>query len=446
MVEKFFYILNFIFVCCTSFSQTTSIIADSSLKSLSKNNTLIDPAVKSQTKINCKIKGRLNNGNSIYLMLVSEKDDPFKSGIKIPIINGAFEYDLQTDFLEKYTLILGEELENGAFRSIPFFAENTEISFNLYSGDEFEKKSIQGGKLTNKMIAFEKRGQEIFGPKLKSYAEELDSLWNSKNYFSAATNTIKDKIKNLEQGEELNRLYKAQDDLLATEKGYSPRAWFLNNKMDSIRKLKFDWEAKYIKENQDIFSYSLLLNNVKWYKQYRKTNDLNVLSNLVTIYSKKFPLHPYTKQIADILEGIKTVKVGGMFIDFSAPTITGEIIRASDLVTGKVALLDMWASWCGPCRATSMSYIPIYEKYKDKGFVILGVANEFKNTNAFVKAIEKDKYPWLNLIELENKNRIWDKYNISNSGGSTFLIDSNGVILAINPDAEELDKILDGIF
>lgn len=77
--------------------------------------------------------------------------------------------------------------------------------------------------------------------------------------------------------------------------------------------------------------------------------------------------------------------------------------------------------------------------------MILGIANEFKNTNAFVKAIEKDKYPWLNLIELENKNRIWDKYNISNSGGSTFLIDTRGIILAIHPDAEELDKILKGL-
>lgn len=132
-----------------------------------------------------------------------------------------------------------------------------------------------------------------------------------------------------------------------------------------------------------------------------------------------------------------------MFVDFSAPTIEGTIVTASDIVTGKVALLDMWASWCGPCRVTSKSYIPIYEKYKDKGFVILGVANEFKNTNAFEKAIEKDRYPWLNLIEMDNKNRIWNKYNISNSGGSTFLVNSKGVIVAVNPDAEALDKLLE---
>ncbi|KFC57588.1 hypothetical protein FEM08_36350 [Flavobacterium gilvum] len=91
---------------------------------------------------------------------------------------------------------------------------------------------------------------------------------------------------------------------------------------------------------------------------------------------------------------------------------------------------------------TSKSYIPVYEKYKDKGFVIVGVAGEFKNTDAYKIAIAKDKYPWLNLIELDNKNGIWNKYNISNSGGSTFLIDSKGKILAIHPDAEQLEKIL----
>jgi thiol-disulfide isomerase/thioredoxin len=439
-MKKIFIVLVTLLVTCSVFSQKTIDKLDYGLSTINKKES-----VTTTNTVNCKLKGKINSGTSTYLMLVTEKDNPFLSGVKIPIVDGKFEYNIVSPFSEKYTLILGEELENSAFKPITFFAENGSVEFVLHTSQEFDKNTVSGGKLNNKMIVFEKKQKEVFEPIIKPFKEELKSLWNSKNYFSESINTITDKIKKLEQGEELNKLYKAQNELLATDKGYSPRAWFLKSKMDSIQKINFDRETKYINENQDIFSYSLLLNNVRWYKQNQKTTDLNVLSNLSAIYSKKYPLHPYTKQISNILEGIKTAIVGGMYIDFSASTIDGENIIASDIVARKVALLDMWASWCGPCRVTSKSYIPIYEKYKDKGFVILGVANEFKNTNAFKKAIEKDKYPWLNLIELENINRIWDKYNISNSGGSTFLIDSKGVILAINPDAEELDKILAGL-
>lgn len=399
-------------------------------------------AVTTTATVNCKLKGKINSGKSTYLMLVTEKDNPFKSGIKIPIVDGKFEYNIVSSFSEKYTLILGEELENGAFIPIDFFAENGSVEFVLHTSQEFDKNTIVGGKLNDKMVSFEKEQIRIFDPIVKPIKDESHSLMDTNNYFSEVVTAIQEKIKNLKQGEELNKAYRIKEELLETDKGYTTRAWFLMEKMDSIQKLKYNWEAKYIASNQNIFSYSLLLNEVRWYKQNKKNIDINVVTNLFSIYSKKFPLHPYTKQIDDILEGIKTIKVGGMYSDFSAPNLEGQAISASDIVTGKVALIDLWASWCGPCRVTSKSYIPIYEKYKEKGFVILGVANEFKNTNAFVKAIEKDKYPWLNLIELDNKNRIWDKYNVSNSGGSTFLIDSKGVIVAIHPDAEELDKIL----
>jgi hypothetical protein len=86
--------------------------------------------------------------------------------------------------------------------------------------------------------------------------------------------------------------------------------------------------------------------------------------------------------------------------------------------------------------------IPVYEKFRDKGFVIIGVANEYRNTEAFQAAVKKDRYPWLNLIELNNANGIWDKYNIAGSGGCTYLIGRDGKILAIHPDAAELERML----
>ncbi|TDE45954.1 AhpC/TSA family protein [Flavobacterium rhamnosiphilum] len=400
---------------------------------------LISNSLFSQ-EIHCKLRGNVIGENSKFLILVNERENPSHNGVKIPIIGGHFEYELKTSFAEKYSLIFENELD--AYRPISFFTENGIVEFLLHPSQEFDKNIIKGGMLTNKMIAFEKEQKNIFNSKAKPFKRELDTLWNSNGYFSEAVNALYEKGKGLENGEELNRLYKMRDELLETDKGYTPKTWLLKNKMDSIQKIVFDWQNKYIKTNQDIFSYSLLQNTVQQYKQVKKNIDLDFISNLFSIYSKKYPLHPYTKQIREMLNGIKTIKVGSQFIDFSAPTIEGKVVKVSEIVAGKVAVIDMWASWCGSCRVTSKSYIPVYEKYKDKGFVIVGVAGEYKNTNAFKIAIEKDKYPWLSLIELDNENGIWNKYNISNSGGSTYLVDSKGVILAINPNAEQLEKFL----
>ena len=86
--------------------------------------------------------------------------------------------------------------------------------------------------------------------------------------------------------------------------------------------------------------------------------------------------------------------------------------------------------------------IPVYLKYKDSGFGIIGVVGGIKNIESYQKAIDKENFPWRNLREINNENRIWEKFNIMNSGGATFLIDNEGIILAINPTIEETEKIL----
>lgn len=75
----------------------------------------------------------------------------------------------------------------------------------------------------------------------------------------------------------------------------------------------------------------------------------------------------------------------------------------------------------------------------------MGVARERKAAD-MKNAVAKDKYPWLNLLELNDAGKIWERYGVGNGGGCTYLVDKNGKILAIHPTAEEvrtwLEKLL----
>ena len=147
--------------------------------------------------------------------------------------------------------------------------------------------------------------------------------------------------------------------------------------------------------------------------------------------------------MGEIINSLTKIKVGEKYIDFSAPDIDGKEIKMSDVIHNKIALIDLWATTCGPCIATSKSMIPIYEEYKDKRFTVVGVAGEYRNTDRLKIALKKYKFPWVNLVELDKEKGIWNKYGIPNAAGGTFLVDMDGIILAINPTGEEIKKILD---
>lgn len=127
-------------------------------------------------------------------------------------------------------------------------------------------------------------------------------------------------------------------------------------------------------------------------------------------------------------------------LEIQLPTLQGDSIKLSSL-KGKVVLLDFWASWCGPCRASNKSLVRLYEKYKTKGFEIFSVSID-EDKKDWERAIKKDRISWLQVND--NKGwygktpTAWNIYQIPTS----YLIDKDGRLVAMDLEGRELEAML----
>ncbi len=140
--------------------------------------------------------------------------------------------------------------------------------------------------------------------------------------------------------------------------------------------------------------------------------------------------------------GKAQVLIGQMAPEISLPD-TQDSIKSLHSLKGKVVMIDFWASWCGPCRASNPNVVRLYKKYKDKGFEVFGVSIDSKKS-AWIKAIKRDKINYLQV----NDNGGWAAetavtYDV-NAIPTTFLVDKKGVIAAVDLEGESLEsKILE---
>jgi peroxiredoxin len=103
----------------------------------------------------------------------------------------------------------------------------------------------------------------------------------------------------------------------------------------------------------------------------------------------------------------------GGLADFELADTDGSPVRLSSFLGKQVVYVDFWASWCGPCMSELPQLEALYEKYKDQGFVILGVAMDDPTTVGSVAPVARKQgltFPVLldaqsRAVALDNTNR-----------------------------------------
>lgn len=125
--------------------------------------------------------------------------------------------------------------------------------------------------------------------------------------------------------------------------------------------------------------------------------------------------------------------------NFTANRITGEsVTRASQVqleaFSGKIVLLNFWASWCAPCLIELESLQQLHSSYQDKGFIVVAVALD-DTVSAVNKVMQEYKLTF--PVLLDNSGRIKMRYQITGFP-ETLLLDRRGRITMINDEKSGL--------
>ena len=111
--------------------------------------------------------------------------------------------------------------------------------------------------------------------------------------------------------------------------------------------------------------------------------------------------------------------------DYAATTLQGETVSLESL-RGQVVLLNLWATWCGPCRMETPYLQSVYEEYKDDGFEIVGISMDTGDAADDV-AMFVDEYAVTYTILHDPTMQGMELYQVLGLP-ATFLIDREGVL------------------
>ncbi len=113
---------------------------------------------------------------------------------------------------------------------------------------------------------------------------------------------------------------------------------------------------------------------------------------------------------------------------FTLPTLDGETFNIDDHVGEKVMIIDFWATWCPPCRAEIPGFVRLFEKYREKGLLIVGISlDRGGNAESVVRNFMKEYN--VNYPIMMGNEEVVKKFGGIRAIPTTFIINKKGEIV-----------------
>lgn len=370
---------------------------------------LISFAGNAQQKNSFTLSGKIKNSDFEYIYL---RYNIVSGGFVLDsakINNGTFQFKGQIPeptVATIYGAVKSRNMDDPNLSTI--FLEPTTMTINITAGD-FKNAVLKGSVSENEYKALEKLKAPIrkeMEPVLEVYSKE----------------------KNHEKASEIREQFEP-----------------FNERMDKI-------DYAFFASHPDSY--------VTAYMMRFKIGKLNTAEakRIYDSWTDRIKNSSYGKGIAEEIQKLESGSPGSQAAYFSSKDINGEQLNLADYKGEKYVLLDFWASWCVPCRKGNPHLISVYNKYKEKGLEIIGVASDDNAVDAWKKAVEQDKIGiWKHVLSglkrtpsgYDKSESIGEKYGI-HTLPTKILIDKKGMIIGRfgggGEDDEAMDKKLEEIF
>ncbi|MCL5246143.1 AhpC/TSA family protein [Cellulophaga sp. 20_2_10] len=331
------------------------------------------------------------------------------------IKNGKFQFKGNVAFIDNVNLVI-----NNKFRS-SFFLENSNINIALDTikaerGGVIEavvKGSQHQNIYENQRVKEDSvRNQPKFGPVLNLRAE-MDAAYDSKD----------------------------EKEIIAYREKVSGLMDLITEQGKEVTEFKYN----YAKNNPSspVATYILGFS----YGEGKMSNEeLETYYKVFKGEAQKTAMYAYFEKTYN--EVLKSLAPGAMAPDFTLNNLEDKPVTLSK-VNAKYKLVDFWASWCVPCRASFPHLKELRKKYNKNGFEIIGIGTADQE-GKWRTAIEEDQTPWIHVFDAVDAptgkgKGAYGKVSVTYGVPflpTTFLIDENNKIILRNPSKEELDAKL----